>query len=130
MADYTTKDSGSREQYSTGMQRDTEDGKARFDLLFPLGVPYSEQFLTRIAELMTRGAVKYVPRNWERANTDEEMERFRSSAARHFMQWMTGDTDEDHASAVFFNLLAFETTKYKMERQNEHQQAHLEQAGP
>lgn len=114
MADYTTKDSGSREQYSTGMQRDTEDGKARFDLLFPLGVPYSEQFLTRIAELMTRGAVKYVPRNWERANTEEELERFRSSAARHFMQWMSGDTDEDHASAVFFNLLAYETTLYKM----------------
>lgn len=116
MADYTTKDSGSREQYSTGMQRDTEDGKARFDLLFPLDVPYSEQFLTRIAELMTRGAVKYIPRNWERANTEEEMSRFRSSAARHFMQWMSGDTDEDHASAVFFNLLAFETTKYKMEK--------------
>lgn len=119
MTNFTTKDSGYREQYSTGMQRDTEDGKARFDLLFPLGVPYSAQFLTRIAELMTRGAVKYVPRNWEQAGTEEELERFRSSAARHFMQWMSGDTDEDHASAVFFNLLAFETTVFKMDRQKE-----------
>jgi len=121
MTNFTTKDSGYREQYSTGMQRDTQDGKARFDLLFPLDVPYSDQFFTRIAELMTRGAEKYYERNWEKAITKEEISRFRSSAARHFFQWMSGDTEEDHASAVVFNLLAYETTVYKISQQEEEQ---------
>ena len=74
------------------------------------------QFLTRCAELMARGAEKYDSRNWEKASSSEEMERYKSSAYRHFMQWICGETDEDHASAVFFNLLAYESTKWKLER--------------
>jgi hypothetical protein len=116
MSGYVTKDSGERAQFASGMQRDTDNGKARFDLLLPVGVPYEHQFLTRVAELLTRGAVKYDPRNWEQANSPEEVERMRSSAFRHFMQWMTGDQDEDHAAAVVFNLLAAETTQYKIDR--------------
>lgn len=113
---FTTKDSGKREAYTTGMVRDTQDGKARFDLLFPQGVPFSDQFLTRVAELMTRGAEKYGLRNWEKAGTVEELDRFRASAIRHLAQWIAGDTDEDHAAAVVFNLLAFETTLAKVNR--------------
>lgn len=116
MAEFVTKDSGKREEYSTGMRRDTQEGKARFDLLFPLGVRYDDQFLTRLAALLTRGAAKYTERNWEKARTAEEMERFRSSAARHFAQWLAGEQDEDHAAAVVFNLLAYETTLFKMNR--------------
>lgn len=116
MAEYTTKDSGERSQYESGMQRDTEAGKARFDLLIPLGVPYEEQFLTRVAELFGRGAVKYDDRNWEKADSDAEMARMKSSAYRHFMQWLCGETDEDHAAAVVFNLIAHETTAYKVAR--------------
>lgn len=44
----------------------------------------------------------------------EEMERFRESAARHFFQWMRGDTDEDHAAAVVFNLNGYEYVKDKL----------------
>lgn len=112
---YETKDSGERAEFSSGMQRDTDKGKARFDLLMPLNVPYGEQLLTRFADLMTRGAEKYDPRNWEKANSVEEMERMKSSAFRHFMQWMAGEADEDHAAATLFNLLAYETTRYKVE---------------
>jgi hypothetical protein len=108
-----TKDSGSRATFVTGMQRDTSSGKARFDLIIPQGIPYSEQLLTRFAELMTRGAVKYDARNWEKASTAEEMGRFKESAFRHFMQWYCGEEDEDHAAAVLFNIMGFETTKYK-----------------
>jgi hypothetical protein len=113
---FETKDSGKRAEYDSGMVRDTEDGKARFDLLFPIGVPFSEQMLTRFAQLMERGAVKYSERNWERARGEEELRRYRSSALRHLIQWLTGETDEDHAAAVMFNILAGETVAYKMLR--------------
>nr|WP_238362231.1 dATP/dGTP diphosphohydrolase domain-containing protein [Actinopolymorpha pittospori] len=96
------------------MVRDTEEGKPRFDLLLPLGVPYSAQLLTRIAEHMARGAVKYTDRNWEKAQGPEELARYKSSAHRHLMQWLAEDREEDHAAAVFFNLLAAETVRYKM----------------
>lgn len=111
---FVTKDSGKREEYDSGMQRDTQEGKARFDLLFAEDVPYTAQFITRVAELLARGAEKYDPRNWEKAQGTEELERFKASAMRHMVQWMSGDVDEDHASAVVFNLLGYETTKWKM----------------
>ena len=111
---FITKDSGKREEFDSGMVRDTQDSKPRFDLLVPLGVPYSDQFLTRVAELLGRGAEKYSERNWEKARGSAELDRFKSSAYRHFLQWLTDESDEDHAAAVVFNLLAYETTKWKM----------------
>jgi hypothetical protein len=93
---FTTKDSGAREEYESGMVRDTQDGKARFDLLIPRGVPYEEQFLTRWAQLMSRGAAKYHDRNWEQATGTEEIE-------------LAGEDTEDHAAAVCFNLMVAET---------------------
>ncbi len=111
---YVTKDSGKRSVYDSGMQRDTEEGKARFDLLFPLDIPFKAQMMTRFADLMARGAAKYDERNWEKARGIEEMARYRSSAMRHLVQWETGEEDEDHAAAVMFNLLAHETTKYRL----------------
>lgn len=113
-AKFVTKDSGVRQEFDSGMVRDTEEGKARFDLLFPEAVPYEDQFLTRVAELLGRGAEKYESRNWERALGDTELERFKSSALRHMMQWANGDLSEDHASAVVFNLLGYESTLWKM----------------
>jgi hypothetical protein len=117
-SDFETKDSGERAHFDSGMQRDTEDGKPRFDLMIPLDVPYEEQMITRLAALYGRGAVKYESRNWEQANSEEEMARMKSSAFRHFMQWLCGETDEDHAAAVMFNVVAFETTKFKMSASN------------
>lgn len=111
---YETKDSGARENYDSGMVRDTEEGKARFDLLWPKGVPYAQQMLTRFAELMARGAKKYGDRNWELANGQEELDRYHSSAERHLHQWTNGERDEDHAAAVMFNVLAGETVRFKM----------------
>ena len=115
--EYITKDSGKRAEYDSGMVRDTSQDKARFDLLLPAGVPYEEQLLTRFANLMTRGAVKYNARNWEKANGEAELARFKESAMRHLMQWMCGETDEDHATAVMFNLMAYETTLYKLKNE-------------
>ena len=119
MAEFETKDSGQRAEFATGMVRDTSEGKARFDLIHPLGIPYKEQILTRFAELMARGAKKYTQRNWEKAGTQEELDRFKESAARHFEQWFNGEVDEDHAVAVFFNIMAYDATVYKMNNQSQ-----------
>lgn len=114
MHEFVTKDSGEHHEFDSGMLRDSQAGKPRFDLVIPEGVPYQSQMLTRLAELFARGAEKYEDRNWEQANSVHELDRMRASAFRHFMQWYCGETDEDHASAVMFNVIAFETTKYKL----------------
>lgn len=108
---FTTKDSGERAVFESGMVRDTEKGKPRFDLLLPLGVPFAEQMLTRDAQLMARGAEKYEARNWEKARGEAELRRYHSSALRHLLQWIAGETDEDHAAAVRFNIMAGEFVK-------------------
>lgn len=109
--EFVTKDSGVREVYATGMKRDTEAGKARLDLAFPIGVPYEEQLLVRLGYLLARGAEKYGERNWESGYDAKALARARSSALRHLVQWLTGQTDEDHAAAVIFNLMQAEYLK-------------------
>lgn len=95
---YTVKDSGKREKFDGGMVRDTAEGKANYALVA------DGPMLRRWADHLTKGAVKYAKRNWMKAQGEEEYERFRESAFRHFMQWYYGDSDEDHAAAVFFNV--------------------------
>lgn len=69
----------------------------------------------RWAEHLTRAADTHGgKRNWLRANTQEELERAKESALRHMMQWINGDSDEDHAAAVFFNINLFENIKTKL----------------
>lgn len=114
---FETKDSGGRHVHVSGMVRDTNAGKPRFDLLIPKGIPFEELYLTRVARLYERGAQKYTPRNWEKANSQEEMDRALESAFRHFMQWYAGETDEDHAAAVFFNINEAETIRTKLHQQ-------------
>jgi hypothetical protein len=117
MSEFNLKDSGERKTFSTGMQRDVNKDKPRFDLISPLNIPFKEQMLTRWANLMAKGAKKYDARNWEQASTSEEYERFKESAFRHFMQWYFGETDEDHAVAVFFNITGAEYTSYNFFKQ-------------
>lgn len=114
MSVFETKDSGARAEYDSGMVRDIEEGKPRFDLLLPSGVPFAEQMLTRDAMLMERGRKKYGARNWEKANGEAELARYHSSALRHLHQWIAGETDEDHAAAVRFNVMAGEFVKRRL----------------
>jgi hypothetical protein len=104
--DFITKDSGARQDYSTGMRRDLQTGKPRFDLCIALDQKYDESLLGRWAELMGRGMEKYGQRNWELSSTMEEFQRFKASLCRHFQQFIQGETDEDHAAAICFNLNA------------------------
>jgi Domain of unknown function (DUF5664) len=105
--DYVTKDSGAREEYASGMRRDTQQGKPDYTLI-------DRAFLYRWAMLMTRGAEKYGRENWRLAASETELERFRSSALRHMMQWLDGEGEEDHAAAVAFNIAAAEMVKSKL----------------
>lgn len=89
------------------MRRDTDEGKPRYDLI-------DEPMLTRWAELMMRGAIKYGEDNWKKADSQEELKRFQASGFRHFIAWIRGDEDEDHAAAVFYNIAACEYVKRKL----------------
>lgn len=108
---YTVKDSGQRKEFPSGMRRDTDKGKPRYDLIIPAEATNETNMLYRLAEHMAKGAEKYGERNWEKANSEEEHSRFKASAFRHFMQWFYGEVDEDHAAAVLFNIQAAEFTK-------------------
>lgn len=112
MKKFITKDSGKRTKFESGSVRDLSDGKIRYDLVVPEGV--KDHMLRRWAELMTRGAEKYGERNWEKIKTPEELARYKESAFRHFMQWYDGETDEDHAAAVFFNIGGAELVKGRL----------------
>lgn len=105
---FTVKDSGAREEFDSGMVRDTTEGKTDYTLVLDGPMFY------RWAIHMTKGAVKYSKRNWMKAAGEAELGRFRESAIRHFVQWMKGDTDEDHAAAVMFNINGMEYVKEKI----------------
>lgn len=104
---FTTLDSGERVDFPSGMRRDTDKGKPRYDLI-------PRPMLKRLAELYARGAEKYGDDNWTLADSQAEVDRFQASAFRHFMQWLEGDRDEDHGIAVVFNIFAAETIAAKL----------------
>jgi|24BtaG_2_1085350.scaffolds.fasta_scaffold02181_6 hypothetical protein len=52
------KDSGKREKMKSGSQRDSREGKGRFDLMPPRAE-------LAVAKIMEAGAIKYNERNWE-----------------------------------------------------------------
>ena len=111
--EFTIKDSGEREQYDSGMVRDTEADKTDFTNLL------HGPMLVRWAEHLTRAKSKYpdvspgVP-NWTQAEGPEEYHRYRRSAYRHFLPWLNGDIDEDHAAGVMFNMNGAEFVLDKM----------------
>ncbi len=114
---FEVKDSGKRQSFGGGMVRDTQEGKLDWWRL------YIGPMARRWVDHVTKGATKYpditpgVP-NWTLAAGAEELHRFKASAARHFAQWMNGDRDEDHGSAVYFNINGYEYVKEKLNAEN------------
>lgn len=94
---FETKDSGERQKFSTGAQRDTQAGKGRYDLL-----PYI--VIKRDAELYERGAQKYDDNNWKRGIP---LTRLADSALRHTFKAFNGEEDEDHLAHARWNLAAY-----------------------
>ena len=105
---FIVKDSGKRQEFSGGMVRDVTEGKIDYSLV--LDGPMFKRWATHL----TNGAKKYSKRNWMKAQGQEEADRFKESALRHFLQWYWGETDEDHASATYFNINGYETVKEKL----------------
>ncbi len=100
--EYQVNDSGNRQEFASGMVRDTEDGKIQWHRI------YDGPMLKRYAVHLTKGAAKYPDvggkANWMKAAGEAEYLRAKRSAARHFAQWYLGETDEDHAAATMFNI--------------------------
>lgn len=116
---YATKDSGKRFEASDGMVRDTSEGKPQFTLLFPQGVPFEDQLMTRVADLYHRGGVKYGPRNWEKSCTEESLAKHEDCLMRHVIKFLLGVADgEDHAAAVVWNVNAVDLTRRNLKVAN------------
>lgn len=82
----------------SGMNRESESDKV--DYLLVRDGP----MFRRWAELLTRAIPNRGRRNWMLAHGEDDLERFRRGAARHFEQWLANETDEDHAAALIFNV--------------------------
>ena len=115
---YKTKDSGKRYTEDTGFQRDTQEGKPRYYLMFPKGIPYNEQPMKRLADLFMRGASKYTDRNWELADSPEALERAKESLLRHAIQAVNGENDEDHYASTMFNAIFCMVLEWKLKNES------------
>ena len=85
------------EHFPTGMIRDKQAGKIRYDLIPP-------DALKRLAEVYTKGAEKYAPRNWEKGSP---FSRVWASFLRHAMAYWLGEEDgeDDHLAQACWNLM-------------------------
>lgn len=119
---FVVKANGPQTVLAGGMVRSSGAGKIDYTLALD-GVMFE-----RLAAHLTKATqppANYPKRNWllscEPATSEsdlgvqkETLERYRVSAARHFIQWMRGDTDEDHVAALWFNTNGYETLKEAM----------------
>ena len=101
----SVKDSGERQSFTTGAVRDIQDNKGRYDLL-------PTRALRRLAEHYENGAKKYGDRNWEKGIP---LSRMMDSAMRHMFKALQGLTDEDHLTAVAWNILGIVELKERIE---------------
>ena len=100
------KDSGKRQNFSTGSVRDTREGKGRYDLL-PI------EAIRRLAVHYENGAKKYGERNWEKG---QPISRYFDSALRHLFKALENQKDEDHLAACAWNVLAIIETRERIEK--------------
>ena len=87
---------GDRRVFASGMERDTAEGKGRFDLV-------SAHALFRLAKHYENGSKHHKDRNWE---LGAPLCTFYDSAMRHLVKWMMRWSDEDHLAAVLWNVAA------------------------
>lgn len=87
--------------HSGGFKREDKSDRIDFTL-----IPTQE--LTRLALHYTKGAKVHGRDNWKKS---QNLITFKQSAYRHFIAWQNGDTDEDHASALIWNVFSYEHLK-------------------
>lgn len=98
---YEIKDSGKRQDFSTGSRRDISQGKGAFELISPFA-------LEEVAQIYEGGAVKYGSRNFE---LGQPLSRYYQSAMRHGNKVLMGMEDENHAAMAMWNWAAFIHTR-------------------
>jgi len=98
------KDSGVRQHFDSGSQRDTRDGKGRFDLL-------PARAMKLVAMHFENGAKKYDERNWEKG---QPLSRYIDSALRHIFAHLEGKRDEPHLIAAAWNILCCIDTEVRV----------------
>ena len=103
---FVIKDSGRRQKFKTGAQRDLTDGKGRFDLL-PVHA------ITRLSQHFENGARKYSADNWRKGIP---LNRYLDSAMRHLFKFADGEKDEDHAIAAAWNIMCLVETEYMINK--------------
>lgn len=89
------KDSGDRTKFDTGAVRDMGEGKGRMDLLPMSGI-------IELSKHCEDGAVKYGEHNVDKGIPQSSL---CSSAMRHLVKYMRGDTDENHLRAAAWNIM-------------------------
>lgn len=100
------RDSGERQVHESGAYREPQNGRPRYDLI-PV------EALLGWARWMAQGAEKYSDRNWEKGMP---ISRYEASAYRHLAEYMLGDRQEDHLSAILFNIGAIMHHEYYINR--------------
>lgn len=88
------KDSGERDVYLGGAQRDKAEGKGAYELITPIA-------MRRLAIIYEEGAKGKGARNWEEGIP---MSRFMQSSFRHLYQFLEGMRDEDHLAQAMWNI--------------------------
>lgn len=106
MSDFIIKDSGERVTFKTGAQRDALPGKGFFHL-----IPYLPHL--RLAQLYEGGSKKYSANNWKKGMP---LSCFIDSASRHLGKLAENWADEDHATAVSWNMFGYIWTKNEIEQ--------------
>lgn len=76
-----------------------EDKSDKPDFTY-VGVMYPA--FARVMQRFTEGAKKYDTLNWRYA---QDTTTYKQSVARHLMQYLSGENDEDHLAAVIANAL-------------------------
>jgi len=99
------KDSGERQEFATGSKRDLQEGKG-----YPTLIPTYP--LRRLAKHYENGAKKYGKHNWM---LGQPLSRYIDSMIRHTWAVQEGLNDEDHESAVIWNMISFMMTKKMIE---------------
>lgn len=89
-------------EQNEGLHKD--EGKLRVDLVPP-------ELIEAVAEVLTFGAKKYAPRNWEKGIT---YSRVYASALRHMLAWAKRDDIDkesglNHLKHALWNLMAIVT---------------------
>ena len=86
---------GDLETFDSGAKREPKLHKSRPDLICPFT-------LDALGYHLGLGAIKHGARNWEQGLPDDS---YLQSLARHYVDLIQGKLDEDHASAMLFNLM-------------------------